>query len=155
VRRHRWMMAAPAAAILGISVLVVLAVRIAPISGAASPPVAYGFGGGSGWQGGQVRPHAIAFGAGGSLFVRQVTWSIWKSGVARGRGVVWVNDCSPSCAQGSYTESMATLSLSAARTHDGHAYFAKLVMTWSQDGRLQSDTYRWSTSPGGTLPFWH
>jgi hypothetical protein len=28
-------------------------------------------------------------------------------------------------------------------------------MTWSQDGRLQSDTYRWSTSPGGTLPFWH
>jgi hypothetical protein len=155
VGRHRLLLAAPAAALLGISVLVVLAVHTAPTPGAASRPVAYGFGSDSGWHSGQIRPRGIAFGAGGSLFVRQVTWSIWTSSVARGRGVVWVNDCSPSCAQGSYSESTAMLTLSAARTHDGHSYFARLVLTWSQDGRLQSDTYRWSSSSGGTQPFWH
>jgi hypothetical protein len=155
VSRHRWMLAAPAAAMLGISVLVVLAVRTTPASGTASRPVAYGFDGGSGWHAGQIMPRAIAFGAGGSLLVRQVTWSTWQHGAAHGRGVVWVNDCSPSCAQGSYTKSPATLTLSATRTHDGHAYYSRLVMTWSQNGQLQSDSYRWSAYPGRSLPFWH
>jgi hypothetical protein len=149
------MLAAAAAAALGISVLVVLVVRTAPASGSASPPVAYGFDGHAGWRGGQIRPHAIAFGAGGSLLARQLSWTSWKRSGARGHGTVLVNTCSPNCAQGSYSRSAATLVLSAPRRHDGHAYFSKLVMTWTQNGRAQSDTYRWSIYPGGSVPFWH
>ncbi len=149
------MLAAVAAAALGISVLVVLALRTAPASGSASPPVAYGFDGHSGWHGGQIRPHAIAFGAGGSLLARRVSWTTWKRSVARGHGTVLVDNCSPNCAQGNYARSAATLTLSAPRRRDGHAYFSKLVMTWTQGGLAQSETFRWSVYQGGSVPFWH
>jgi hypothetical protein len=149
------MLAAATAAALGISVVVVLALRTVPAAGSASPPVAYGFDGHSGWHGGQIRPHEIAFGAGGSLIARQVSWTTWKRGEARGHGTVLADGCSPNCAQGSYTRSAATLTLSAPRRHDGHAYFSKLVMTWTQGGRTQSGTYHWSVYPGGSVPFWH
>jgi hypothetical protein len=134
---------------------IVFAVRMTAAASAAPLPLAYGFEGSTGWQRGEVRPHAIDFGTGGNLLVRGLAWSGWTQQAATASGVRWSYGCTPNCAAGTYSRTSATLALSDVRIHDGVRYFALLTMRWSSGGRMQREVFRWS--PGlvpGAQPFW-
>jgi hypothetical protein len=150
--------------VLGIAIAVIVLAGLAAAallrSGAsgASParPVAYGFDGHEGWAGGEVRPRSVYFGAGGSLFVRGLSWASWSQADASGRGIRWADSCVPNCAAGSYVRSAATITLSHVRDHDGQPFFSAMTIAWSADGTLHQQTFRWSTGTGtSAVPFWH
>ncbi|HUC60271.1 MAG TPA: hypothetical protein VMA95_22930 [Streptosporangiaceae bacterium] len=125
-------------------------------SSAQVPPVAYGFDGSSGWQHGHVKPHDIGFGAGGSLFVRGMSWADWSQRTAVGHGVRWADSCIPDCASGHYVKVRATLTLSGIKVHSGLRYFSKLTMQWKASGKTCKSVFHWR--PGavpGAPPFWN
>src|SRR5580658_4005020 len=123
---------------------IVFAARMTAAASAAPLPLAYGFDGSTGWQHGDVRPHAIYFGTGGSLLVRGLAWSGWTQQAATASGVRWADGCTPNCAAGTYSRTPATLALSDVRIHDGVRYFARLTMRWSSGGKMEREVFRWS-----------
>jgi hypothetical protein len=119
-------------------------------------PVALGFDNHQGWARGEIRPRTVYFGAGGSLFVRGLTWTSWGKAAALGRGTRWIDDCVPNCAAGSYARSAATVTLWRARSHDGRAYFSRMTLEWQAGGRSYRQVFRWSPGTGtSAMPFWH
>jgi hypothetical protein len=50
----------------------------------------------------KIRPRAIYFACDGGYFVKRLSWRFWLQRKARGHGVYHINDCTPSCAQGTY-----------------------------------------------------
>jgi hypothetical protein len=144
------------AAIVGVVIgVIVFAVRMTAAASAAPLPLAYGFDGSTGWQHGDVRPHAIYFGTGGNLLVRGLAWSGWTQQAATASGVRWADGCTPNCAAGTYSRMPATLVLSDVRIHDGVRYFARLAMRWSSGGKMEQEVFRWSPAlVSGAPPFW-
>lgn len=143
----------------GVVVLAGLAVAVVMITSAASAstprPVAYGFDGRLGWVHGQVRPRSVYFGAGGSLFIRQLKWESWKHTGARGRGIRWADTCNPNCATGSYVKSAATITLWRVLRHHGQPYFSRMTLAWRAGGTAHQQTFRWSADTRfSTVPFW-
>ena len=80
---------------------------------------------------GQVRPAGYDIGCMPSQeLVTGLTWTSWRS-TAFGSGTLKVNDCTPTCAQGSYIKYPILAVLWRARPwpgHSGRAYFSRL--TW-------------------------
>jgi hypothetical protein len=147
-----------AVAVIGLAGLAAAAVLIRSGASGASPalPVAYGFDGHEGWAGGEVGPHAVYFGAGGSLFVRGLSWASWNQADASGRGIRWADSCVPNCAAGSSARSAANVTLSQVRDHDGQPFFSAMTIVWWVKGTLHQQTFRWSRGTGtSAVPFWH
>src|SRR5215467_5030271 len=120
------------------------------------PPVVYGFDGHLGWAHGEVKPSAIYFGAGGSLFVRGISWASWNQAQARGQGTRWADNCLPSCAAGSYAKSAAQVTLWLVRYHNGQQYFSRMTIAWRASGTLYRQAFGWSRGSGTSpVPFWH
>ncbi len=151
--------------VLGIAgaviVLAGLATAAASIGSAASGthpalPVAYGFDGHHGWVRGEIRPRTIYFGAGGSLFVRTLSWAGWNRADARARGTRWADRCIPNCAAGSYARSATTITLWRVRNRYGRPYFSRMTLVWHAAGKAYRQIFRWSTGTGtSAVPFWH
>ncbi len=147
--------AAVAAVVIVAAGIVTAAIRATAASSSASLPVAYGFDGGSSWHRGEVKPQAVYFGAGGSLFVRDLIWATWSQDAAVGRGIRWADTCAPTCAAGTYIRTPAQLSLSRVRVRDGVRYFSQLTMQWTINGRQYKSVFAWTTGAvRGTSPAW-
>jgi hypothetical protein len=130
-------------------------IRATAAPGSASLPVAYGFDGASGWHRGEVKPQAIYFGVGGSLFVRDLSWVSWSQDGAVGRGIRWADSCAPTCAAGKYSRIPAQLSLSRVRVRGGVRYFSQLTMQWTINGRQYKSVFAWTGGAvRGTSPAW-
>jgi len=80
---------------------------------------------------GQVRPTGYDIGCMPSNeLVTGLTWTSWRS-AAFGSGILKVNDCTPTCAQGTYVKYPILAVLWRARPwprHPGREYFSRL--TW-------------------------
>ena len=80
---------------------------------------------------GQVRPAGYDIGCMPSNeLVTGLTWTSWRS-VAFGSGILKVNDCTPTCAQGTYVKYPILAVLWRAKPwpgHPGREYFSRL--TW-------------------------
>ena len=80
---------------------------------------------------GQVRPAGYDIGCMPSNeLVTGLTWTSWRS-VAFGSGMLKVNDCTPTCAQGTYVKYPILAVLWRAKPwprHPGQEYFSRL--TW-------------------------
>jgi len=144
----------------GVAAIVVLVLGVAAAKVAAAPrsvslPLAYGFDGSSGWQGGQVTPRDIYFGAGGSLLVRGLHWASWTQKGAVGRGQKWMDNCDPSCAAGRYAKVNADVSLWRVRRHNGVSYFSRLTLRWTIAGKKYKTLFEWSPGVAPYVtPFW-
>jgi hypothetical protein len=129
------------------------AVLSPPSASASSLPV---MSGSIGWHDTYVRPQAIYFGAGGNLFVRPVHWRSWTQVSAYGQGTRWANQCIPTCAQGTYLKSPASLTMWRVRWHHHRRYFSRMTMRWTTgNGVRHLHLYRWGNPDGGTIPFWY
>ena len=151
--------------VLGVAIAVIvlaglataaILIRSGPSGASPALPVAYGFDGHEGWAGGEVRPGTVYFGAGGSLFLRGLSWASWNHADARGRGIRWADSCIPSCAAGSYVRSAAGITLWRVRDHDGQPFFSAMAVVWSAGGTSHRQTFRWSRGTGtSAVPVWH
>jgi hypothetical protein len=131
-------------------------IRSAASDTSRPPPVVYGFDGHAGWAHGEVRPRAVYFGAGGSLFVRGLSWASWNQAAAHGDGTRWADSCVPTCAAGSFAKSAARITLWRVRDHDGQPYFSRMTVTWQAGSKSYRQIFYWSRGAGtSALPFWH
>src|SRR5271165_4383428 len=68
-----------------------------------------------------------------SEYLSKLTWASWRS-VAYGSGVFRVNDCTPTCAQGTYVSYPILTVLWRAEPwpgHTGHSYFSRLTVIFT------------------------
>ncbi|MGN6173061.1 MAG: hypothetical protein ACTHPS_08930 [Streptosporangiaceae bacterium] len=94
----------------------------------------------------QIRPTAVYWGAGGSLFVKGLNWHYWDNGSAYGRGTRYRNTCNPNCGAGNYLKSPASITFWRTRWHNGHRYYTRLTLRWhTRDGVHRKHIYRYDT----------
>jgi hypothetical protein len=61
----------------------------------------------------KIKPRTIMFACGdGNYYVNDLQWQAWNRGHAIGEGVFHQNDCTPSCADGTFYQSRGELELS-------------------------------------------
>lgn len=116
------------------------------------------------------RPHSIVYSEdGASLFAgtgrihAHMRWTMWNQRQARGRGADWHDDCTPSCAGGTYHSYPATVHLYRPRRLGGHRVFTRMTIAYTTARRPPYPAYRdgamtysvgYSTKYG-TSYFWH
>jgi Cutinase len=97
------------------------------------PPVVTYTGDGSGVLGGfdgsgiDRTRHKFNFG--------HLKWSAWTAEKAVGSGAVWLDDCNPDCADGTFTPTAVSVLGTAPR----HGYFSRLTLKFSRDGKNVTD----------------
>lgn len=85
------------------------------------------FVGGHGWK---ARGHRVSnFGA--------VQWTSFGGSKATGRGLLWLNNCTPDCAGGSFQHYPATVTAAAVRK----AHYTRLTVTSISGGHRETDVY--------------
>jgi hypothetical protein len=82
-------------------------------------------GDGTGFLGGRDGTDFNGFGA--------LDWRIWNRHQAYARGVAWLNDCDPSCAEGSFHAHRARVR--ATRVRHGHYTRMKILFRWGRGTR--------------------
>lgn len=93
------------------------------------------------------KPNAITLTCGdGGMYVDHIDWSRWDAKGAKGRGVYSVNDCDPSCADGTFLHVTVSVTLVDLEQFKGKHFFRMLVIR-TNDGKnlpmLDSDNYEW------------
>ncbi len=76
-------------------------------------------------------------------------WATWTPKQATGSGAVWIDNCSPDCAQGTFTSHK--VKVQAFRPVKGH--FTRLTLRYSYHGRPVIDR-RGIERHGGKKGFW-
>jgi hypothetical protein len=61
----------------------------------------------------------------------QLRWSSWTNSQARGSGAVWLDDCTPNCAQGTFHP--YAVQIRAFGAHSGH--FTRLTLHYTYKGK--------------------
>jgi hypothetical protein len=129
----------------GIALVVVLA-TLMPVSASAAglPGLPSGTGHGSPFV---VRPAQIVYTGDGSGVLGgfsgrgplprfgRLKWSSWTRGQALGSGAVWLDNCTPSCAQGSFRP--YAVAVHAFDPRAGH--FTRLTLRYSYEGKQVID----------------
>jgi hypothetical protein len=64
-----------------------------------------------------VKPNTITTSGDGSAYVDKITWSNWGGTQAAGTGTLELNNCTPNCAQGTYTGYPATVTLAGLKPY--------------------------------------
>jgi hypothetical protein len=105
--------------------------------------------------GGQVRPAGYDIGCmPSSELVTGLKWTSWRS-VAFGSGVLKVNDCTPTCAQGKYIKyPILTVLWRAAPwpKHPGQEYFSRLTWIFTSNRPGHVPTAQTFTLPSSGQP---
>ncbi len=77
----------------------------------------------------QSQPAEITISADGSASVQSLHWSGWGSANATAAGVLEEDNCTPNCAQGTYTSYSATVTLSGLRPYGSGEAYATMRVT--------------------------
>ena len=83
----------------------------------------------------KTEPSQIVDSGDGSTYVKSLTWSGWGGSTATGTGLLEVNNCTPSCAAGTYTGYPATVTLSGPVSYSSSAQaYASMVISAPSSG---------------------
>ena len=78
----------------------------------------------------KVQPTQIVTTGDGSGYVKDITWSGWGNAAATGIGTLEADNCTPNCAQGTYTGYPATVTASGLSPYDSNAEaYSEMVIT--------------------------
>ena len=93
------------------------------------------------------KPEAITLTCGdGGMYVDRIDWSRWDSKGAQGIGTYNVNDCDPSCAEGTFLKERVKVHLSRLVEYKGEDFLRTLVIRTFNGENLPmraSSTYMW------------
>ncbi len=65
----------------------------------------------------EIQPQQIYLSADGSRYVDRLTWAAWGQPQATATGTLRINDCTPSCAQGTFSPYPATVTLTGLKPY--------------------------------------
>lgn len=94
----------------------------------------------------EIRPGQITVSADGSGYVKSLAWSGWGNPQATATGTLEVDNCTPNCAQGTYTGYPATVTL-AGLTPYGTGLEAYSTIVVQAPAFNQTYTYTSDTVP--------
>jgi hypothetical protein len=78
----------------------------------------------------KTEPVQIVTSADGSGYVNGISWTSWGQATATGTGTLNVNNCTPSCAAGTYTGYPATVTLSGLVAYrSGTDAYSRMVVS--------------------------
>jgi len=102
----------------------------------------------------QVKPKSITeYCADAGAGVITIKWSSWSSTSARGQGIFYMNDCTPTCVAGKIYRTRANVVLSGATLTHGKNYLLKVTVTpaaakyffWPKKQKPIPSTISWTT----------
>ncbi len=67
----------------------------------------------------RTEPSQLLTSGDGSMYVRGISWSGWGNATATGTGTMEIDNCSPNCAQGTFTGYPATITVSNLTAYGG------------------------------------
>jgi hypothetical protein len=95
----------------------------------------------------EQKPEAITLTcADGGMYIDQIEWSRWDSKGAQGIGIYNVNNCDPSCAEGTYSRTRVKVHLSRLTKYQGEYLLRTLVIRTFTGENLpnrQENSYEW------------
>jgi hypothetical protein len=78
-------------------------------------------------------PKQFTLSVDGARFIDKLTWSNWGSPTATGTGTLEVDNCTPNCAQGTFTGYPATMTLTGLTPYGtGMEAYASIVIQTSE-----------------------
>ena len=111
----------------------------------------------------RIRPEVLSLSGDGTVFVGGPGWKVrgkrvlsfgsigWTSfggAQASGQGLVWLNDCKPNCADGSFQHHPARIQAKAIQKH----HYTALIVSFTAGGRSATDKYTLRTA--GSSSYW-
>lgn len=78
----------------------------------------------------KTKPSMIITSGDSSMFVKVTSWSAWGSPTAYGTGTLEIDDCNPTCVQGTFTGHPATVTLTGLTPYaGGKQAYAEMAIT--------------------------
>jgi hypothetical protein len=81
----------------------------------------------AGGRGMQTRPTQMGLSADGSLYVTGIKWHGWGTAKATGTGTAHADNCTPNCAQGTFTKHPATIVFTDPKPWHGKLAYAHVA----------------------------
>ena len=90
------------------------------------------------------------FAGGGSKKPGKLHWTTWNSTAGLGSGDQWINNCTPSCAAGTFSKYPVTLKAYQPKKEGKYLIFTRLKVTYTgkKPGHKKSFTWKVSYSKG-------
>jgi hypothetical protein len=104
-----------------------------------------------------VRPAAIIYSGDSSQFFAgagahrpgKLHWTVWNSTEGLGSGENWINNCTPSCANGTFSQYPVTLKVYRVKRESKFRIFTRLTVTFTGTRPVDSRrTFTWKVSYG-------
>jgi hypothetical protein len=103
-----------------------------------------------------VKPGEIVYSGDGSQFfagkrtgprkIGKLHWTVWKGTEALGTGYQWINDCNPSCANGTFSSYPVTLKATKPKQESKYYIFTRLKVTYTGKKFGHRKTFTWTLS---------
>jgi hypothetical protein len=91
----------------------------------------------------QVRPSSFALSCDGSYELSKLSWTSWNLNEATATGLSYVNDCTPNCAQGTWSHTNVIVVLwrpEPVTGHKGDYGYSKITFLYPQTGKTQTQS---------------
>jgi hypothetical protein len=130
-----------------------LALAVTASAAIAATPKFPAFGGPPSKDNPVVKPTEIVYSGDGSQFFAgkkesrragKLHWTEWNSTEGRATGYQWVDNCSPSCANGKFSLSPVSLTVSRPRHESKYYIFTRLKVVYT--GRKHRKGFTWTVS---------
>jgi hypothetical protein len=102
-----------------------------------------------------AKPTEIVYSGDGSQFFAgakrsnragKLHWTLWSSTEGLGTGYQWIDNCSPSCANGKFTLYPVTLAVSQPKKESKYLIFTRLKVTYTGKKPRNQKSFTWKIS---------
>jgi hypothetical protein len=137
------------------SVAAVVGLAIAASAALAATPTFPAFSGPPSKNNPVAKPNEIVYSGDGSEFFAgakrphkalNLHWTVWSSSKGLGTGYQWINNCSPSCANGKFTLYPVTLAVSQPKKESKYFIFTRLKVTYTGKKPRNQKSFTWKIS---------
>ena len=101
----------------------------------------------------EVRPGTFDLFCDGSGYFTRLAWNTWNSSIAAATGVVYVDNCEPNCAQGTWSHRTVDLIFWRSlpvKGHSGERGYSQMTVLYP--GRAISSRNTYTGAPPGLFP---
>ena len=95
----------------------------------------------------KTEPSKIVISADGSGYVKDLRWFSWGKATTHGTGILEINNCNPSCAEGTFTGYQATMKLSGLTPYGNEKQAYADMLISAPSAPYPPDTFRTGLVP--------
>jgi hypothetical protein len=101
----------------------------------------------------EIRPSTFLLFCDGSGYFARLRWSTWNAAMATAAGVLYVDNCEPNCAQGSWSHRNVDLIFwrsEPVKGHPGRRGYSQMTVLYPSNAISSHNTY--TSAPPGLFP---